>query len=442
MPPAPAPAPLQDAKRPPPSPAPGPPSKKQKAFDTAIGKIVKKRKAKKTRKKKAGTPKGTDAQLLAISRFYHRHAHPELRLETTVLQGLKSETACEEWQGLVVNNGDEDQPTIQDGNEDPFISQCIQSFNLLIERRPLFGEFVGHCTEHGNDEGFESVIAEMDRTCSKVLYNDNYTLKENLHHLMSPNPFTNLSAVQDLHHVIKADRNVHNDLICIYLLSHTDMLAYRDGDFDAQQEITEKYRSDEWLLDDDDLPTFLYDVNLAVAEPRRTGLFKSMFAIRCAQAILTSPLSAGLPPKTLTQAKRKNPNNTEVMGIISVTPELICWICMLIQFSLSSCQSWTQTTGEFSFRAFYEHLYEHFENEDKEFVDDIICFWNLHLYGHEKGRVDKAKAPCKPRPESDGAVLRREREERAGAEEARRKEAEEVAAAAAATAATGDGTAA
>ncbi|KAL0566738.1 hypothetical protein V5O48_015264 [Marasmius crinis-equi] len=449
---------------PPPSPQPGPPNKKQKAFNAAFNKIKQRKKEKKQRKKRKGAFKvSTSEELLGIAKYFSRHNHPDLQFETVVLQGL---AGSEDWRSLVSDGFDDEVVAQNFGGEDKgdFVGQCMAAFQSLIEKKPMFAEFLDHCAAQEKIEGFDSVISELNHVVRQVLYDNNHTLKEHLHKLLSPNPYTDVNDVQDLHPTFKADRDVSNDLICSYLLSRDDMLAYRDGDQTLRDEILAKYRADEWALDDDDLPAFLYDVKVATNPPpapepvapqgnnsepvvnpntlicwRDIGLYRGPLAIRSGQCILTSPGSAGQLPKSFAQAKQKNPDNTKKMGITSVSAELICRICMALQFSLSSCQTWTETIGDFSFYNFYEAILAHL-TEDKDFLDEVIAFWNKEIYGDPKGRIDKPKVARKARPESDGSVLRCEREAVRAVKAA--EEARQAAAAAAAiegAAATGGG---
>ncbi|KAG7093234.1 hypothetical protein E1B28_006920 [Marasmius oreades] len=376
-------------------------------------------------------------RLMAIAKYFRRTINPFLALQTVIYEGLKAEGNAD-WDAILQDDHEMNEvPQTED--EEQAAGLCTEVFEKLIKTRPLMSDFVDYCAETADAEGFTNIINKMSQVANQTIYNDNKMLKQNIHKLLSPDPFTRQSAIQDLKSN-KADRGLNNDLICKYWIIDSDIVKFRDGDPLDQEHILEQYRGDEVEITADNIPAFCYDVDAVKSRERASGLFKSPFLIRVSPITFSSKLL--LMKVNRVKAKQKKADNAQVMGISAITPELIAYTAVLARFAMSTATSWDEHDGSFSYSDFYEALLEYFYDGQKAFQDEIIEFWNMHLFAHEKGRVDPPKTRRRPAQGSGRELLKRERaRERAVAaayEDARRKEAEAAMAAntAAATAAS------
>ncbi|KAL0568692.1 hypothetical protein V5O48_013284, partial [Marasmius crinis-equi] len=279
--------------------------------------------------------------------------------------------------------------------------------------------FINHCAAKEDGDGFLHVLNEMHHEANQALYNDNKNLKREMHLLISPDPFTKFSHIQDWHPKTKADRGLKNELVCKYWMTRVDMLAFKVGNPDQQKQIIEKYQDPDFELKADCLPVFIYDVDKIDPVKANAGLFLSPFLIRCAQYILTGPTSVGQPPKLkpVVSATVRG-DNAHIMRIAEVTPPFIFYVCCVARFAMSTVPYWGEWDGSFSLFEFWDQLEYSFNDQSGAWQRNVLRFWNLKVFGAARGRGDYPVAVRRPQVESDSDVLRRQRDEERAAEAA------------------------
>ncbi|KAJ6450256.1 hypothetical protein C8R45DRAFT_1114176 [Mycena sanguinolenta] len=63
-----------------------------------------------------------------------------------------------------------------------------------------------------------------------------------------------------------------------------------------------------------------------------------------------------------------------IIGMLSFTPRVICWVVTQVHFALSSKQDWHKIDGDFNYEDFYWTIYSLFD--DDEFAQRILGLWN------------------------------------------------------------------
>ncbi|KAL0577346.1 hypothetical protein V5O48_004645 [Marasmius crinis-equi] len=400
------------------------PSRLEQAFQDAIAKA---KAAQLRRNNKQPNARSMKDRLVNCGKWFRRHTHPRITLEAAVYEGLKKEG------NQLIGDTDEpmqDLPAEVQEAKDNYATNCADAFDKFIEKKPLFGDFLDHCAAKDDGEGLLQVVNLVNGCAQQVLYDDNNHLKSAMHKLLSPDPFTGFSRVQHLHPASKEDRGVKNELICKYFMTREDMIAFKEGDANVQRGLIQKYCAPNFKLTADDLPVFLYNVDIIDRDKMNVGLLKAQILIRSAQYILTGPTTYGQPARVRPAVPlTARGDNAHIMRITAITPDFIFYVCCVVQFAMSSVRSWSEWDGAFSLHEFWDQLQFNFYDQCEAWQHDVLRLWNRTVFGAPNGRVDAPVRIRQPNPNSDSNRLRRQRDKERAAE----------AEAAAAVAAAGDG---
>ncbi|KAJ8092501.1 hypothetical protein PM082_023754 [Marasmius tenuissimus] len=438
--------------------------KKRKECESALNslKVVKKPRVKRPRQAKEKT---VEQQLVEGAKYFKRCIDPFLPLFNVYVEGVRAEQQDEyadDWADFIVElpnleatpaadpNADQNmepsEPTPSDatpliqpentekttpGTQD-YLTHCLDCWEKLKAHSPVFLIFAEFCVVHQDPEEFLKIASKLWEVANQVQYDDNHTLKRELHKLVSPNIFTGTSCVQNFSSKgPKTERGMRNDVILELMLDWDDIVEYRDGNDAERSEILDAYRTSKKELDAGGLPALLYDV-FFVEEP---ALDEDGEPIkRFEDGFLLSPLLANVA-RTIFMSGRIGNKNKHVdvarsMDMRVFTPESKVYVAMMLRYAMSTVDSWGEDDNDFSFQEFYYGTLDFYRTLDAIQQDQIMQFWNIEVFGDAKGRVEKSLRDKKPK---DGSNLnqyhQRREKEAAAAKAAAEKAAAEKAAA-------------
>ncbi|KAL0563100.1 hypothetical protein V5O48_018976 [Marasmius crinis-equi] len=337
-------------------------------------------------------------RLHGAAKWFRRHNHPRLTLDAAFYEGLKRE-------GNVLS---------KDMNFDEPDNLEPDQEEVLVTKKKVVGNFVNYCARREDGNGFAHVVNDMYGVAQQSLYNDNKNLKRDMHKLVSPDPFTKYSQVQDWQPKFKADQGLKNLLVTKYWMTRTDTLAFKVGNAEEQKRILQKYQDVDFALDHNNFPAFTYDVDLMNPVRAIDGFLLAPILFRVGQYIITGPGTVGQTPRSRPIAANARGGNMHIMRIVEITPPLIFYICVVTHFAMSTVTYWNEWDGDFSLYQFWDQLEFNFHNQSKEWQKQVLRTWNLNIFGSERGRGD-IPPPVRCAPVlSDSDVLRHQRaEERA-----------------------------
>jgi len=174
----------------------------------------------------------------------------------------------------------------------------------------------------------------------------------------------------------KFDYGFHNDttgrLLCPYTLNWDDPIVrqgLKDGSIDAKS--TEH-------------PLLAYEncKYNKLDEDEEKGLFRNAATIKLAKVIFTSPSSINLD--TSKSATRKG--NAKLANITSMTPRTIAYAHCQLRYSLCTRASYTIVDGAFDLHKYYWLIVKAIE-DDKDFKDNLISYWNARVFGCAGGTL-------------------------------------------------------
>ncbi|KAK1227667.1 hypothetical protein PQX77_009321 [Marasmius sp. AFHP31] len=393
---------------------------KRKEFDLAIEKEGSR--AKKPRRggrQRVFTPKSAHDELESAAKYYKRNVDFDVPFHMAVIEGIRI-AGRGEWDIIVEqlpppivpasedeiagNNDDSPAPNTDNINSNlegdessvadrEYLAHCRDAWAVLIVNQPVVAEFVDYVAESGNVQGFLTLITSMTEESDQMLWNDNSVLKKAAFDLLVPSTFPFSMHIKPAKKKSsKDDRGMKSDLILEQFLSWDDIIPYRDDD-EAGPIIAVEYRSivDPKALQATDLPALLYDPEMVEETSRTKGFLFSPFLIRCGQHVLTSESSVGQDPvKISTTTKKVYTDNAGKMNMYKVPIGFIAYIATLARFALSTVPRWGSNDDTFSFIDFYYLIIKLFR---KMLPDDqmaILNFWNLSIFGNEKGRIRRS----------------------------------------------------
>ncbi|EJD04437.1 uncharacterized protein FOMMEDRAFT_155565 [Fomitiporia mediterranea MF3/22] len=73
-------------------------------------------------------------------------------------------------------------------------------------------------------------------------------------------------------------------------------------------------------------------------------------------------------------------NNAEIVGMKSVTLEMIAYICVQACFFISTLETFSKVNENFNFKAFYYTILEFFEDCKSLWVQDTLNWWNGQVF--------------------------------------------------------------
>ncbi|KAI9445703.1 hypothetical protein BJY52DRAFT_422297 [Lactarius psammicola] len=206
--------------------------------------------------------------------------------------------------------------------------------------------------------------------------NDIYRLKLNTTKLIGK-PGVELSADS------KEDRGFNHDVLGRMLIPVQLIGAY-DKDPVGVRAKARDGLEEEYQVTAEDMPSFLYEDPLKYdPENVLSGFMRGPFLIRCLRAIFLGPRMAmrGLGP----DQKPSRACIAELYGVVSVTVPIMVYVAGLARFTLSSRPTWTGTDGSFDYEEFADLLFQVFQ-QDEDWTNETIQWWNKELFGHEKGK--------------------------------------------------------
>ncbi|KAH9162307.1 hypothetical protein EDB89DRAFT_2079838 [Lactarius sanguifluus] len=287
-----------------------------------------------------------------------------------------------------------------------FIMRCVHPFVSMdifmdVARNLMFPESVDHTEKvrkkymeflkaalgaspalrvrmEEGDLGMDDVQRGIAKGLRASRANDIYKLKTNTMRLLSkPGEEINPRLSDDS----KGDHGFNHNLLGRMLIPTQHIEEY-DKDplgMKVMNSVEEKYN-----VTADDVPSFLYEDPLNIdPDDIFFGLMKGYFLIRCLRTIFLGPRNAvqGLGPNH----RPSRACIAELCGVVSVTVPIMVYVAVLARFTLSSQSTWTGKDGAFNYEDFADTLFQVLQ-ENKEWADETIRWWNKELFGHESGR--------------------------------------------------------
>ncbi|KAH9177216.1 hypothetical protein EDB89DRAFT_1902451 [Lactarius sanguifluus] len=273
-----------------------------------------------------------------------------------------------------------------------FIMRCVHPFVSMdifmdVACNLMFPESVDH-TEKVRKKYMEFLKAALGASpalrIAKGLRasraNDIYKLKTNTMRLLSkPGEEINPQLSDDS----KGDRGFNHNLLGRMLIPTQHIEEYDKDPLGTRMKVMNSVE-EKYNVTADDVPSFLYEDPLNV-DPNDIffGLMKGYFLIRCLRTIFLGPRNAvqGLGPNH----RPSRACIAELCGVVSVTVPIMVYVAVLARFTLSSQSTWTGKDGAFNYEDFADTLFQVLQ-ENKEWADETIRWWNKELFGHESGR--------------------------------------------------------
>ncbi|KAJ8695387.1 hypothetical protein PTI98_007990 [Pleurotus ostreatus] len=175
----------------------------------------------------------------------------------------------------------------------------------------------------------------------------------------------------------KADRGFNHPvtaaLLCPITLPATT-LTYQD--------IQDGYT----LVNAKQLPRFLYPHDRTEDNSISDGAFQGYLMIRAAKFILIGRSCATSEPGASTGRR----GNAALAEIHTITPRVIAYIAVQLHFALSSQSTWgLKDKALFDYHKFYWNIVSFFE-ADASGGQDILEYYNYHLWGDKSGHLSSA----------------------------------------------------
>ncbi|KAG9220441.1 hypothetical protein CCMSSC00406_0003897 [Pleurotus cornucopiae] len=140
------------------------------------------------------------------------------------------------------------------------------------------------------------------------------------------------------------------------------------------------------VLNAKQLPRFLYPNDRTDTSGISDRVFEGYLMIRVAKFILIGRSCATSKPGASTGRR----GNAALAEINTVTPRVVAYIAVQLHFALSSQSTWgLRDKGLFDYRKFYWNIVSFFE-ADKSGGQDILEYYNYHLWGDKAGRSSSA----------------------------------------------------
>ncbi|KAK7041855.1 hypothetical protein VNI00_008812 [Paramarasmius palmivorus] len=274
------------------------------------------------------------------------------------------------------------------------------TWDRILELFPQIKDFLGCCAD--NDENGIETFHNMLKKAPAVMK------------FLTPPP----AALKDILEVRNympsytsdsKQRRGNSDMLIRLLFATKEDLVYilRNGPTGFDQ-YTEAMDDD--FLTHDDLPGFLYDLDVMYAcqDHDFAGLLFSDILIKVAQNIFTSPSSVGGEKQQATR-----PDNAKICGIDKVTPQMIAYTCHHTRLCLAQTTNFKSSDGAFNYRRFYYNILEIISVGPDKWRTDLLEFWNLSIFGHKAGRQVKRVFVETPHDDTPmGRLLKRRRAEK------------------------------
>ncbi|EEB89927.1 hypothetical protein MPER_11928, partial [Moniliophthora perniciosa FA553] len=344
-------------------------------------------------------------EVWSAARGFERVVRPFRDLRVTVEIGM---ARMGKWPFLI----EHDQKGVDEGEDGEF----THLFLLMLYRNPYLVILLKYLNEKGDTDGFENMLTFLAKNSPSACIGDCSRMKQTIEKCLLPHPFTKSALTLNFAVKSKADRGVVNNLVVFYWMTSTQMRHVFEDPSDQEQiddrlqDVLDDYRrrDDPLAFDHNDIPAMFYDVPKAVEKKgcnEEVGLLMSPFLMKCLRVVVTGVGS-------IDGAKRKRDSRADVaqiLGVDTVTPELIAYIATLARFSMSQVDSWQPTDGDFDLDIFYQNVTEIIYGGDAVWRKKLLEEWNLSVFGSKTGRNERPVVMKPSKPTSGMEALRQGR---------------------------------
>ncbi|KAE9389207.1 hypothetical protein BT96DRAFT_1003463 [Gymnopus androsaceus JB14] len=309
-------------------------------------------------------------------------------IQSTLNSGLEHESKKIKARAkeLAGDDGSEDD---DDDNDDLDEEDLLERKHLLNiydtahETFPFLTERLLECLEYEDEDTFDTILSVISKGCSEARRNDTNRLKSDILKLI-PHVFQIYSSrIPDIPQVVvldppclcdaKSDRGVSHWMIAMLFCPHNyivDIVLSNDESPNRLKQLM----NHRIPLTADDLPMFLYDLDLFKATNMWRGLLRGRLLIVVCRSILLGPGAA--------MSCRDRPArscNSVLLGITEATAELIAYVAVQARFALCSQSSWTNEDSKFKFDRLYFNILRIINNSTDKWRSSLLLFWNHYL---------------------------------------------------------------
>ncbi|KAF7323990.1 hypothetical protein MKEN_00620700 [Mycena kentingensis (nom. inval.)] len=148
-----------------------------------------------------------------------------------------------------------------------------------------------------------------------------------------------------------------------------------------------------------DSPALMYDQEKVDPKDIWAGILCNAVPIRLLRAFLHGK------SKAFVAVRRVKGSTAERSGIKKVTPHLIAYAHIHAYFACSTAEKWTDIVDAFDLEAWYDDIIDLLKDEEDEFVQAILAYWNKEVFGTEP-EEEQLDQPEEPDTTSNAARLR------------------------------------
>ncbi|KAH8989012.1 hypothetical protein EDB86DRAFT_2831772 [Lactarius hatsudake] len=205
---------------------------------------------------------------------------------------------------------------------------------------------------------------------------DAYRLKTNTAMLISKTK-ENLTLSRDS----KSDRGFNHDTFGQLLIPIQHFTEYDSDPLGVRTKVNGSVKG--YKVTAHDAPAFLYeDPSKYNSDDVLARFMRGYFLARCLRLIF-------MGPRTAIHRLRPNqkPSRTcvaRLFNLESVSPSIVVYVAIQARFTLSSQQAWSSKDEDFDYEEFADNIFHVFD-ENEEWAEQTIRWWNMELFGKEDG---------------------------------------------------------
>ncbi|KAB5587974.1 hypothetical protein CTheo_8584 [Ceratobasidium theobromae] len=129
----------------------------------------------------------------------------------------------------------------------------------------------------------------------------------------------------------------------------------------------------------DNWPALIWRDNIADLDHLEVGLFQNKLLLQAARAVLFPPTIANAQDP-LNNKSNRQPKATRY-GMTSVTPGFLAYVAVALRYTLSSEETFMESSGVFDYRLFYNDLVTYLEAPDfEDQARDLTKWWNECIF--------------------------------------------------------------
>ncbi|KAE9386530.1 hypothetical protein BT96DRAFT_1006002 [Gymnopus androsaceus JB14] len=287
---------------------------------------------------------------------------------------------------LAMMDREDDDDDNDDLDEEDLLERkhLLNIYDTVHETFPFLTERLLECLEYEDEDTFDTILSVFSKGCSEARRNDTNRLKSDILKFI-PHVFQIYSSrIPDIPQVVvldppclcdaKSDRGVSHWMITMLFCPHNyivDIVLSNDESPNRLKQLM----NHRIPLTADDLPMFLYDLDLFKATNMWRGLLRGRLLIVVCRSILLGPGAA--------MSRRDRPArscNSVLLGITEATAELIAYVAVQARFALCSRSSWTNEDSKFKFDRLYFNILRIINNSTDKWRSSLLLFWNHQCF--------------------------------------------------------------